>query len=96
MGTRLKKGRIGSETKTKVVLEAFREDKTLSQIGSQFKVSPAQISIWRKQAISNLHLTFSTKGNRDAEVNEELVRSLYEQVGRLNVENSWLKKKLQM
>ena len=35
MDSRLKRGRISSEVKSKVVLEALREVQTLSQIGSR-------------------------------------------------------------
>jgi transposase-like protein len=93
---KLKKGKIGSDVKAKVVLDAFREEQTLSQLGSRYKVSPAQIGQWKKQAVANLQLTFSGKGHKETQAKEELVRDLYEQIGRLKVENEWLKKKLQL
>lgn len=96
MVMRLKKGKISSDVKAKVVLDALKEEKTLSQIGSQYKVSPAQICQWKKMAVTNLQLAFSGKGQRDLQEKEELVRDLYEQIGRLKVENEWLKKKLQL
>ncbi len=96
MDSRLIKGRISSEVKSKVVLEALREVQTLSQIGSRYKVSPAQICKWKKLAVGSLQEAFSGKGNRDLQEREELVRDLYEQIGRLNVENGWLKKRLQL
>ncbi len=96
MDSRLKRGRISSEVKSKVVLEALREVQTLSQIGSRYKVSPTQISQWKKLAVGSLHEAFSGKGNRDTQEKEELVRDLYEQIGRLKVENDWLKKRLQL
>ena len=33
--------------KARVALEAIRGEKTLSQLGSQFKVHPMQIAKWR-------------------------------------------------
>ena len=36
--------------KARVALEAIRGEKTLSQLGSQFKVHPIQIAKWRKVA----------------------------------------------
>jgi len=36
--------------KAQVAVEAIRGEKTLSQLGSQFKVYPIQIAKWRKPA----------------------------------------------
>ncbi len=40
--------------KARVAIEAIRGDKTLSQLGSQFKVHPIQIAKWRKSALDQL------------------------------------------
>ena len=40
--------------KARVAIEALRGEKTLSQLGSQFKVHPIQIAKWRKTAVDQL------------------------------------------
>ena len=40
--------------KARVALEAIRGEKTMSQLGSQFRVHPIQIAKWRKLAIDQL------------------------------------------
>ncbi len=40
--------------KARVAVEAIRGEKTLSQLGSQFKVHPIQIAKWRKSALEQL------------------------------------------
>ena len=40
--------------KARVTIEAIRGEKTLSQLGSQFKVHPIQIAKWRKSAVEQL------------------------------------------
>ena len=40
--------------KARVAIEAIRGEKTLSQLGSQFKVHPMQIAKWRKAALEQL------------------------------------------
>jgi transposase-like protein len=40
--------------KARVAIEAIRADRTLSQLGSQFKVYPIQIAKWRKSALDQL------------------------------------------
>ena len=40
--------------KGRVAVEAIRGEKTLSQLGSQFKVHPIQIAKWRKAALEQI------------------------------------------
>jgi transposase-like protein len=81
--------------KARVAIEAIRGEKTLSQLGSQFKVHPIQIAKWRKSALEQLPELFvdgrTRKGN--GETNSD---ALYEQIGRMKVELDWLKKKVGM
>ncbi len=44
--------------KARVAIEAIRGEKTLSQLGSQFKVHPIQIAKWRKSAVEQLQELF--------------------------------------
>ena len=82
--------------KARVAIEAIRGDKTLSQLGSQFKVHPIQIAKWRKSALDQLPELFvdGRKGkSRNGEAESD---ALYEEIGRLKVELDWLKKKVGM
>jgi len=79
--------------KARVAIEAIRGEKTLSQLGSQFRVHPMQIAKWRKMALEELPELFvdgrsRKRGNDDADQD-----ALYEQIGRLKMELDWLKKK---
>ena len=78
--------------KARVAVEAIRGEKTLSQLGSQYKVHPIQIAKWRKSALEQIPELF-VDGRRKGR-NEEDSDALYEQIGRLKVELDWLKKKL--
>jgi transposase-like protein len=81
--------------KARVAIEAIRGEKTLSQLGSQFKVHPIQIAKWRKSALELLPELFvdgrTRKGRDDTDSD-----ALYEEIGRLKVELDWLKKKVGM
>jgi transposase len=82
--------------KARVAVEAIRGEKTLSQLGSQFKVHPMQIAKWRKSALEQLPDLFvdgRTRKDRSGEANRD---ALYEEIGRLKVELDWLKKKTGM
>lgn len=81
--------------KTKVVLETLKEQKTLSQLSSEFGLHANQISDWKRQAISGLPSLFGAKRDSVSEdLQEELTAPLYQQIGQLKVENDFLKKKL--
>ncbi len=78
--------------KAQVVLEAIRGEKTLSQLGSQFKVHPIQIAKWRKAALEHLPELFVDVRTRQTSSGQAETNALYEQIGRLKVELDWLKK----
>jgi transposase-like protein len=86
--------RHSAEFKARVALAALREDKTQSQLASEHGVHPLQISAWKEQAVQALPAVLGLKPQRDAEAVQTRERELYEQIGRLEMENTWLKKKL--
>src|SRR5713101_6480291 len=79
--------------KARVAIEAIRGEKTLSQLGSQFKVHPIQITKWRKSALEQLPELFVDGRTRKGKSSEADSDALYEEIGRLKVELDWLKKK---
>ena len=85
-----------SEVQSTGVLEAIRGEKTLSQLGSQFKVHPIQIAKWRKSALEHLPELFVDGRTHQANAGQAETDALYEQIGRLKVELDWLKKKVGM
>lgn len=81
--------------KAKEVLEALKEQKTLTQMSSEFGLHTNQISEWKKQALTNFSTLFGVK--RPALTDDEtelLTAPLYQQIGQLKVELDFLKKKL--
>jgi len=85
--------RFSSEFKAKVALESVRGNKTLTELSQAYEVHPNAISNWRKQLLENLPEIF--EGNRGPKPKEaeELTDRLYQQIGKLQVELEWLKKK---
>jgi transposase-like protein len=82
--------------KARVAIEAIRGEKTLSQLGSQFKVHPMQIAKWRKSAMEQLPELFVDGRKRKGQPADAGNDALYEEIGRLKVELDWLKKKVGM
>ena len=82
--------------KARVAVEAIRGEKTLTQLGSQFKVHPIQIAKWRKSALEQLPELFADGRTRKGQKGEANSDALYEEIGRLKVELDWLQKKVGM
>ena len=80
--------------KAKVALEALKEEKTLAELSSQFGVHAMVISKWKSQALDILSHGFSEKQKLKENDDRELIQELYRQIGRLNVEVEFLKKKM--
>lgn len=79
--------------KTKVVLESFKNEKTVAELASDYGVHPNQITQWRKQALEDLPTLFSSNQSKKEKAHEEEKEELLKQIGRLKVEVEWLKKK---
>ena len=80
----------GGAFKAKVAVEAIQGVKTVPEICRRHEVHPSQVNAWKKQALEGLPLVFEN-GERDD--SDKVTASLYEQIGRLQVELQWLKKK---
>jgi transposase-like protein len=79
--------------KAKIALEAMKSELTLAQISSKYGAHASQINTWKKQAIALLPDCFSDKNKQNDTEHETQLSELYEQIGRLKVENDFLKKK---
>jgi len=81
------------EFKAKVALEAIRGFKPISELAKEFQIHPHVISNWKKQLLENLPSVFDSKRGPKSIENNDLTDSLYQQIGKLQVEVEYLKKK---
>lgn len=84
--------RYSSEFKAKVTLEALKEQKTIPEISSQYKVHGNQIGKWKQKALNELPNIFSDNRKKETKSHEQQINELYQQIGKLQVENDFLKK----
>ena len=86
-----------TEFKMKVVREILREEKTLSQIASEYATHANVISRWRDQALAALPGAFNDPAATDQAAKEaawEKEREeLYVEIGKLSMQLAWIKKK---
>jgi transposase-like protein len=80
--------------KFQVALEALKELKTINEIASAHEVHPTQVKQWKKQLQDGGVEVFDEKADKAAQVQAEMETTLYEQIGRLQMELAWVKKKV--
>ena len=82
--------------KAKVALEAIKETRTSAELSSAYGVHTTMITRWKRQLLEQLPDVFSDKAKRKDKNIDELIASLYQQIGQLKVELDWLKKKSEL
>jgi len=83
--------KFSKEFKAKVVLEALKERETLESLAKKYELQPTQISLWKTQAMKNFPVLF-THNNPNEEDSDQEIQKLYAQIGKLQVQNDFLKK----
>jgi len=83
--------KISKDFKAKVVLEALKERETLESLAKKYELQPTQIPLWKSQAMNNFSALFSQEKEKD-KANEVVVQQLYAQIGKLQIQNDFLKK----
>jgi len=79
--------------KAKVALEAARQAETITELAKRHQVHPVQISQWKKQLLDGAEGLFENGAVGRRPDPEKLQTELYEQIGRLQMELAWVKKK---
>jgi putative transposase len=86
--------RRSAQFKFNVALEAAKEIETLNQLSSKYEAHPSQLSEWKRQLLDEGPSLFSNPTSRQQREQAALQSELYEQIGRLQMELEWLKKKV--
>ena len=89
-----KRNTYSKEFKAKVALEALKEEKTLQELSNKYGVSAILISKWKKQAKDSMADTFQRGKTDEEKEQQETIEKLYRELGKLQAEHNWLKKKL--
>jgi transposase len=91
-----KRKKYSPAEKAKIALDAIKSELTLAQITTKYGVHSTQVNTWKKQVLAYLPDAFSDKHKQEATTYETQLAELYEQIGRLKVENDFLKKKCEV
>ena len=83
-----------TEFKSKVAIEAIKGEYTIQEIAQRYEIHPNMVTLWKKQLLENAAAAFDKNKTANKEmqriVNKE--EELYSQIGKLKVENEFLKK----
>ncbi len=96
-----KKGQsYSAEQKTKIVLELLKEEETIAQIATKYKIASQSIAKWKKQFLENASLAFEPtravqEFKDEIKSKDEEIAELQKQLGKSVVEKEWLAKKLE-
>ena len=80
--------------KAKVVVDVIRENETVAELASKYQVHRTLLTRWKKEALEGLPAVFSTAKKKNEQDDKKLIDELYKKIGQLEVENDWLKKKV--
>jgi len=82
-----------ADFKAQVVLKALGGDMTAAEIAKRFSIHPLMITKWKKHAVELLPSLFSRKPEHEREQWAQREAELFQQIGQLQYELEWLKKK---
>jgi transposase len=75
--------------KSKVVLEALKEQKTMQELSGKYEVHANQITKWKSEFLENASSVFEIKSGKSQEETE--AEKLYKVIGQQKVEIDFLK-----
>ena len=88
-----KRRNFNAKFKAKVALEAIKERMTLAELAQKYELHPTQITNWKKELLEGSSSLFENKRGPTPKVDKEKEALLYQQIGQLQFELDWLKKK---
>ena len=88
--------RFTAQFKAEVALAALQERQTLSALSVKYQLAPAQIASWKQQLQQQAPQVFVAEARAGSGAGAAAVdvEALYAQIGRLQMENTLLKKTL--
>jgi len=85
------------EFKAKVAMEAISGRKSIQESAADHAIHPIQVSQWKRQLLDGASELFTrAKKSKDKEEGQAKEAELFQQIGRLQMELEWLKKKSQL
>ena len=87
-----KRRKFTNEFKRQVVLEALKERMTLSELGQKYQIHQNLITAWKQEFLEKSKDIFDKPDSKQK--NSPDTDDLYKEIGKLKIENEFLKKNL--
>ena len=79
--------------KAEIAISAIKGKLTHGQLTSEYGVHATQIKTWKQKALDAIKACFSNTHEKERKQHETLLADLYQEIGRLHAQLSWIKKK---
>ena len=88
-----KRRKYTAEFKSKVALEAQREQQPIHEIAKRYQLHPSQVTKWKKSLLEHAHSVFESERSKHEDGFKPKLKEdrLYKQIGQLQVEVDFLK-----
>lgn len=86
--------KFSAEFKSKVCIEAIKEQQTIEALSKKYDLHPTLINTWKREFVGNSSVVFEKDASDNHDQKDQLIQALYAQIGELKVANDFLKKKL--
>lgn len=90
------KKRYTAQQKAQIVLEILKEERSIAQLASEYKIHPNLLYKWKAQALENFAGLFEDSHKAEKALqseHEHKLQELYAEIGKLSTQLNWLKKK---
>lgn len=81
-----------ADFKAKVALAAIREEATIAELSSRYKIHANMITKWKREALDGLKDTFAKGGSSARPDSDAEIRVLQAKIGELVVERDFLQR----
>lgn len=78
--------------KKRVVVAALKENKTVTELAQDYKISPSQIVKWKSQVLDGIEDLFESNRKKKKESDVD-IEEVYAQLGKTQAQLEFLKKK---
>jgi len=88
--------RYKPKQKAQIVLEMLKEERTVTQISSEYGIHTSQLYKWKNQALEGFPNLFEEDRKTEKALeakHKKKLEELYAEIGRLTTQLNWLKKK---
>ena len=84
--------KFSSGFKTKVAIEAIKEQQSIQELAAKYELHPTQINSWKREFLANAEQVFASEKRDEKDDSKE--KELYSKIGELQIQVDFLKKVL--